>query len=67
MGSGQPQKTPTLKVSLSTLLLLMAIVALAFGWYADRRLLRQELLEARKRLQLLETSQFFDGDSDVNR
>ncbi len=46
--------------SLKTYLLLMALVAAMIGWWCDRRRLQMELLEAKRRIQFLETAPYYD-------
>ncbi len=46
--------------SLSTLLLLTALIAVSIGWWVERTRLHRLLDEARRRIQFLETSQYFD-------
>jgi len=67
MNSDDSHKMPFWKIRLSTFFLLVAVVALAIGWFTESRRLRQELLETRQRLQLLETSQYFDGNRNEQR
>ena len=47
--------------SLGNILLLLAVIAMAMGWWCDHRNLTRRLEEARSRIQFLETSQYFDS------
>jgi len=46
--------------SLKTYLLVIALVAMAIGWWTDRQRLQNELDKAERRIQFLETSRYFD-------
>jgi hypothetical protein len=49
-----------LQFPLQTVILFTALVAMAIAWWLDHRELRKSLDEARKRIQFLETSTYFD-------
>ncbi|MDP6718707.1 MAG: hypothetical protein QGF59_08665 [Pirellulaceae bacterium] len=46
--------------SLKTYLMVIAVIALAIGWWCDRQRLQSQLDEARRRIQVLETSPYYD-------
>jgi len=51
---------PRWQYSLKTYLMVIAMVAMAIGWWCDRQRLQSQLDDAKRRIQFLETSSFFD-------
>ena len=58
-------KRPFWQFSLKTILLLTALVALAIGWWRDHVNLTRQLDEAKRKIQFLETSHYFDGGTTL--
>ncbi len=56
---------PKWQYSLKTYLLVIAVLAMAIGWWCDRRRLQFQLKDARQRIQDLETSRYFDVMPDL--
>lgn len=51
--------------SLLTLLLITTLVGVLIGWWVDRSRLQGQTDELRRRVQLLETSRYFDGAPEL--
>ena len=49
------------QMNISTILILVALIATIIAWWLDHANLTKQLLEAKKRIQFLETSTYFDS------
>ena len=58
---------PKWQYSLKTYLMVIALLAMAVGWLCDRQRLQSELDDANRRIQLLQTSHYFDGGGSQAR
>ena len=52
---------------LSTVLLLNVVIAVMIAWWMDHTRLQRQFDDAKRRIQFLETSQYFDGDLQAVR
>jgi hypothetical protein len=52
---------PKWQYSLKAYLMLIAVLAMAIGWLCDRQRLQSKLDDAKRRIQNLQTSRYYDG------
>jgi hypothetical protein len=58
---------PKWQYSLKTYLMLIAVLAMAIGWWCDHQRLQSQLDDAKRQIQFLQTSHFFDGSTTLSR
>lgn len=58
--TGRKPLIPRPQFSLQTFILVIALIALAIGWWSDHYRLSEQLRKERMRVQFLETSRIYD-------